>query len=145
MKINVKKTKVMRALIKGGGTVNIWIEGQRVEQVTKYQYLNSFTSEDGSCETEIKARILAKDSFGSRKELLTRKISSSLKKKVVKTFGSDNGKSELDRKEDKPGSTKDCRRREKTCQHDCHQEKEIDWTLTGGGPNERRSLGSYGR
>jgi len=34
-----------------------------------------------------------------------------------------NGNIELDSKEDKQGSIKDCLGRQKTCQHDCHQEK----------------------
>jgi len=34
--------------------LNIWIEGQRVEQVTKYKYLGGYISEDKRCYTEIK-------------------------------------------------------------------------------------------
>jgi len=68
--------------------VLIWIKGQLLEQVTKFKYLGSFTSEDDTCETAIRTRIgMAKDAIPNRqKELLTRKISRSLKKKVVKTL-----------------------------------------------------------
>jgi len=45
-----------------------------------------------------------------------------------------NGKSELDRKEDKRGSIEDCRGRQKTCQHNCYQEKKwIGHILQGEG------------
>ena len=47
MKINVKKTKVMKVSIKGEGIVNILIKGQKVEQVATFKYLGSIMSEDG--------------------------------------------------------------------------------------------------
>ena len=49
MKINVKKTKTMVVSKKGGGTVDIMLEGQRVEQVKKFKYLGSMVTEDGRC------------------------------------------------------------------------------------------------
>ena len=52
MKINVKKTKTMLVSKSVGGTVNIVVEGQIVEQVKKFRYLW-----DGRCEAEVKARI----------------------------------------------------------------------------------------
>jgi hypothetical protein len=54
MKINVKKTKVMKVSRNGGGTINIMIDGQKVEQVDKFKYLGAWITEDGHCETEIK-------------------------------------------------------------------------------------------
>src|ERR1041385_8029291 len=39
MKINVKKTKVMKITRQGGGHMNITINGQKVEQVSKFKYL----------------------------------------------------------------------------------------------------------
>lgn len=87
MKINVKKTKVMRVSRTGEGEINIFIEGQRVEQVSKFKYLGSLITADGKCEEEIKSRIgIAKDAFSKRKELLTQKMSRSVKKKIVKTI-----------------------------------------------------------
>ena len=45
------------------------MEGQTVEQVTKFKYLSSLIQSDGRCEGEIKARIgMAKDIFGKRKD-----------------------------------------------------------------------------
>ena len=85
MKINVKKTKVMKISKKGGGRVNILIDGQKVEQVDKFKYLGAWITEDGRCETEIKARIgMAKGAFSKRKELLTKGLSRTVKKKIVK-------------------------------------------------------------
>jgi hypothetical protein len=86
MKINVKKTKVMRVSRKGEGDISIFIEGQRVEQVQKFKYLGSLMTADGRCEEEIKVRIgMAKDAFSKRKELLTQKMSVDVKKQIVKT------------------------------------------------------------
>ena len=73
MKINIKKTKVMRVSRNGGEVVNIVINGRRVEQVKSFKYLGSTMTEDGRCETEIKVRIaLAKEAFSKRNELLTK-------------------------------------------------------------------------
>ena len=38
MKINVEKTKVMRISGEGGGNVNVKIDGQEIEQVSKYMF-----------------------------------------------------------------------------------------------------------
>src|SRR5207253_3578250 len=88
MKINVKKTKVMRVSRKGEGTVNIGvIEGVRVEQVDRFRYLGSMITADGRCESEIRIRIgMAKDAFGKRKELLAQKMNIRLKKRMIKTI-----------------------------------------------------------
>jgi len=86
MKINVKKTKVMRVSKSGEGSVKIVIDGQRVEQLTKFRYLGSLISADGRCEEDIKARIgMTKDAFSKRKELLTQKMSRRVKKQIMKT------------------------------------------------------------
>ena len=85
MKINVNKTKVMK-VSRNGGVINISIDGQRVEQVSKFKYLGAWITEDGRSETEIKTRLgMAKDAFSKRKELLTRSMSKRVKKKIVKT------------------------------------------------------------
>jgi len=86
MKINVKKTKVMRVSRKGGGDIKIFIDRQQVEQVKKFKYLGSIITDDGRCEAEIKARIgISKDAFSKRKELLTQKMSKAVRKRIVKT------------------------------------------------------------
>src|ERR1044072_3570837 len=87
MKINVKKTKCMVVSKEVGAKVNIVIEGQIVEQVTKFKYLGATISEDGRSLTDVKVRIgMAKEAFNKRKELLTKRMSKALKKKIVKTI-----------------------------------------------------------
>jgi hypothetical protein len=86
MKVNVKKTKVMRVSREGGGEMKIVIEGSIVEQVSNFKYLGSYITDNGRCEVEIKTRIaLAKDAFMKRKELLTKRMKRELKKKIIKT------------------------------------------------------------
>ena len=40
MKINVNKTKVMK-VSRNGGAMNIIVDGQKVEQVSKFKYLGA--------------------------------------------------------------------------------------------------------
>src|SRR6478609_8922312 len=71
----------------GGERTNITVEGQSVEQVSKFRYLGSLISKDGRCLHNVKTRIgMAKDAFSKRKELLTRSIRVVLRKKLVKTL-----------------------------------------------------------
>src|SRR2546426_5010762 len=87
MKLNVKKTKTKIVARKGGGTVSIMVEGQRVEQVKKFKYLGSVIAEDGRCMEDKKQRIgCAKDAFNNRKELLTNSRNKALKKRIVKVL-----------------------------------------------------------
>src|SRR6478609_6803882 len=86
-KINNKKTKPMVFSRNGGERVNITVEGQCVEQVSKFRYLGSLISEDGRCLDDVKTRIgIAKDAFNKRKELLTISIRVDLRKRLVKTL-----------------------------------------------------------
>src|SRR6476661_8787275 len=87
MKTNIKKTKAMVGSRDRGERVNITVEGQSVEQVSKFRYPGSLISEDGRCLDDVKTRILmAKDAFNKRKELLTRSIRVDLRKRLVKTL-----------------------------------------------------------
>src|SRR6476469_4798053 len=71
----------------GGERVNITVEGQSVEQVSKFRYLGSLISEDGRCSDDVKTRIgMANDAFNKRNELLTRSIRVDLRKRLVKTL-----------------------------------------------------------
>src|SRR6476469_8564584 len=86
MKINIKKTKAMVVSSNGRERVNITVEGQSVEQVSKFRYLGSLISDDDRCLDDVKTRIgMAKDAFNKRKELLSRSIRVDLKKRLVKT------------------------------------------------------------
>src|SRR6476469_10022188 len=81
MKINIRKTKEMVVSRNGGERVNITVESQSVEQVSKFRYLGSLISEDGRCLDDVKTRTgMAKDAFNKRKELLTRSIRVDLRK-----------------------------------------------------------------
>src|SRR6476469_8555561 len=87
MKINIKKTKAMVVSRNGGERVNITVEGQTVEEVSKFRYLGSLTSKDDRCLDDVKTRIgMAKDAFNKRKELLTRSIRVDLRKRLIKTL-----------------------------------------------------------
>ena len=87
MKINIGKTKAMRVSRNRGGSVSIHIENQEVEQVDKFKYLGSVVTDDGRSENEIKIRIaMAKEAFMRRRELLTKRMKRSLKKRIVKTL-----------------------------------------------------------
>ena len=53
MKLNIDKTKVMKVR-RNAGAINITIDGQRVEQVSKFKYLGAWITEDGRSEVEIR-------------------------------------------------------------------------------------------
>src|SRR6478609_4589742 len=68
MKINIKKTKAMVVSRNGGERVYITIEGQSVEQVSKFRYFGSLISEDGRCLDDVKTRIgMATDAFNKKR------------------------------------------------------------------------------
>ena len=67
--------------------MNISIFETRIEQVVSSKYLGHTMTEDGRCEKEINSRIAqAKEAFGNRKELLTKRLAKSTKVKIVKTL-----------------------------------------------------------
>src|SRR6478609_3366501 len=71
----------------GGERVNITVEGQSVEQVSKFRSCGSLISEDGRCLDDVKTRIeMAEDAFNKRKVLLSRSIRVDLRKRLVKTL-----------------------------------------------------------
>jgi Reverse transcriptase (RNA-dependent DNA polymerase) len=87
MRINIKKTKVMR-ISKGKETaVRIQIEGKKTKQLKEFCYLGSMITTDAKCHREIKRRIaLGKEAFTKRRELLRGKINRNLKKRMIKTL-----------------------------------------------------------
>src|SRR6267154_2240840 len=87
MKINVQKTKTMVVRWDGDGVVNITVDGQRIEQVKSFKYLDSIITEDGRSDVDVKSRIaVAGDAFNQRKDLLTRGLSRILKKRMAKVL-----------------------------------------------------------
>jgi len=58
-----------------------------VEQFLQYKYLSSWITEDGKCESDVKARIsMAKDAFWKQKELLQGKINLRVKKRILRCY-----------------------------------------------------------
>jgi len=49
MRINMKKTKVMRISRKKGRKLTILIEGHKLDQVEQFVYLGSLVTYDGRC------------------------------------------------------------------------------------------------
>jgi hypothetical protein len=87
MEINIAKTKVMRISRTGGKSMDITVNGVKLEQVKQYCYLGSMITEDCKCQTEIRRRIaMGKEAFNKRGELLRGKLSHDLKKRLVKTL-----------------------------------------------------------
>ena len=87
MKINRKKTKVMRMSKYEGKRVKIVINGEEIEQVHQFCYLGSLITEDCRCTAEIKRRIaMGKESFWNRGELLRGKLKMDLKKRMIKSL-----------------------------------------------------------
>ena len=68
---------------RNGSEINISIDGQKVEQVSKFKYLGACITENGRSEVEITTRLgTAKDVFSKRKELLTRGMGKKVKKRL---------------------------------------------------------------
>ena len=67
--------------------MSVLVDGQKVEQVHQFKHLGSIIEEEGRCLVDVKTRIgMAKNAFNNRKELLCRRMSKELKKKIVKTL-----------------------------------------------------------
>jgi len=63
----------------------IYVDGQQVEQVSQFRYLDSLIYEDGYCTKEIRSRIeMAKKVFMEKKKLFTGKMNLELKKRIMK-------------------------------------------------------------
>ena len=87
MKINVKKTKVMCIARKKGRGMKILIEGQIIEQVSRFKYLGSVITEDGYCRNDINSRIAqGKCAFMEKRGIFTGNMNLELKKKMIKTL-----------------------------------------------------------
>ena len=92
MKINFKKTKLMRVRKTGGKKMKSTINGHRVEQVRQFVYLGSAITEECKCHEEVKRRIaIGKEAFSKRGELLRGKMKLRVKEKNSKDSGMEYG------------------------------------------------------
>ena len=74
IRINWRKTKVL-TVKRGGGTCDISVKGEKIEEVKSMKYLGALFNEEGSCEEEIENRIgaAAKVIGAMRSEVLERR------------------------------------------------------------------------
>ena len=88
MRINLKKTKVMRINREGkGAPLTINIEDIQLEEVNEFCYLGSIISRDGRCNKEVIRRIgMTKEAFTKRRELMSGSLSLMLKKRLIKSL-----------------------------------------------------------
>ena len=70
MRINVKKTKVVRMPQRKGRKLRIMVNGKKLESVTQFCYLGSMVTEGCRSECEVRRHIaLAKEAFNKKKDL----------------------------------------------------------------------------
>ena len=81
MRINTKKTKVMRMPGRKGVRLRIEVNDKELEMVAQFCYVGSMVIEDCRSEREIRRRIaLAKEAFSSKKDRMCGSLSLQLKK-----------------------------------------------------------------
>ena len=88
MKVNWGKTKAMMVK-RGGGSCNVSVKGERIEEVKVMKYLGALFNEEGSCEDEVESRIGATGrTIGAlRKEVVDRReLSKTTKVRVYNTI-----------------------------------------------------------
>ena len=87
MRINEKKTKVMKMSRSNKEEINILLKGKQLEEVKQYKYLGSILDNEGRSTKDVRARIaMGKQAFLRRRELLSTSISISLRKRLVKSL-----------------------------------------------------------
>jgi len=87
MRINTKKTKVMRMSTVEGRTMKITVNGQNLERVKQFCYLGSLMTENRRSCHDVRRRIaLGKEAFNKKSDLMRGSLSLHLKKRVVKAF-----------------------------------------------------------
>ena len=63
------------------------LDGQVVEQMNNFRYFELLILDYGTCTADIKNRIaIEKNAFNKRRELLSKRMSKDLEKKVIKTI-----------------------------------------------------------
>ena len=86
MRINIKKTKVMK-IGRTPSNMQIILDGEVIQQVEEFKYLGSLISANGYSEKDIRVRIaMAKTTFSKLKTVLTGGLKQELKKRLVKTL-----------------------------------------------------------
>ena len=86
IKINIKKTKVMK-IGRKPSTIKLTVDGEILQQVEEFKYLESILSSSGYTEKDIRVRIgMAKSAFNKLKKLLTGGLKLAVKKRLVKTL-----------------------------------------------------------
>ena len=87
MRINEKKTKVMKMSRSNKEEIIILIKGKQLEEVKQYKYLGSILDNEGRSAKDVRARIgMGKQAFLRRRELLSTSISIPLRKRLVKSL-----------------------------------------------------------
>jgi len=87
MKINTKKTKIMRMSTVEGRTMKITVNEQNLERVKQFCYLRSLVTEDcRSCHDARRRIALGKEAFNKKSDLMRGSLSLHLKKRMVKAF-----------------------------------------------------------
>jgi len=87
MRINTKKTKIMRMSTVEGKTMKITVSGQNLARVKQLCYLGSLVTEDCSSCHEVRRRIvLGKEAFSKKSDLMRGYLSLYLKKRMLKAF-----------------------------------------------------------
>jgi len=87
MKMNIKKTKVMRISRNGEGNMDIYINGNKIDQVKSFKYLGTEITSDGRCSKEIQIRIArTKNAFTKVKELLSKGLQIETKRRIVSSI-----------------------------------------------------------
>ena len=57
MKINIKKTKVMKISQRPGEEFVVLLDDEQLSQVTYFNYLGSLMTQDGHCKKDIRSKI----------------------------------------------------------------------------------------
>jgi len=86
MKINIKKTKVMK-IGRQPSTMQIIVDGEILQQVEELKYLGSILSSSGYSEKDIRVRIgMVKSAFNKLKKLLIGGLKLEVKKRLVRPW-----------------------------------------------------------
>ena len=87
MRINTKKTKIMRMSTVEGSTMKITVNGQNLERVKQFCFLGRLVTENCRSCHDVRRRIaLGKEAFNKKSDIMRGSLSLHLKKRMVKAF-----------------------------------------------------------